>query len=63
MSKQDDHYHNVSVAVATLVILVHGTSAIYGGSIFVGSWLVPMWLNWLAVFGGAYVFYQSFQRR
>ena len=56
-------YYTVAGIVFVFAFLIHGTRALNGWDIFLGTWLVPMWVSYLAVVVTAVLAYQSFQMR
>jgi hypothetical protein len=56
-----DNYHTLAGIVFVFTFLVHGTRALNGGDIFLGNWLIPMWLSYILIVATAYLAYQSFQ--
>ena len=55
-----NNYHTLAGVVFVLAFLIHGSRALNGWDIFLGAWLVPMWLSYVLVVLTAYLAYHSF---
>ena len=53
-------YHTLAGIVFTFAFLVHGSRVLNGWDMFLGTWLVPMWLSYVLVVLAGYLAYQSF---
>jgi len=58
-----ENYYTLAGIVFTFAFLVHGTRVLNGWDMFLGSWLIPMWVSYLAVILTAYLAYHSYSLR
>ena len=53
----------LSGVIFIVAFLIHGTRVLNGWNMFVGGWLIPMWISYVVVLVAAYLAYHSFQLR
>ena len=54
---------NVTLAVFSLIALLHALRLVYGWGAVIGGWEIPMWLSGLAVVSAGYLAYSAFKLR
>ncbi len=57
------YFYNVTLAVFSLIALLHAMRLVYGWSAVIGGLEVPMWLSGLAVILAGYLAYSAFKLR
>ncbi len=55
------NYYIILGCVLGIVSLAHLVRAVFGISLIVGGWSVPIWLSWLAFVVAGYLSYTSFR--
>jgi hypothetical protein len=56
-------YYTTAMIVFAFAFVLHGSRVMNSWDMFLGSWLVPMWVSYLAVVVTAVLAYQSLQMR
>lgn len=56
-------FYNVTLAIFSLIFLLHALRLVYGWSAVIGGWQVPMWASYLSVVFAGYLAYSAFKLR